>query len=142
VFTNPTAWTVGNVQLSFKEAAPRTNWHAPLPVIEHVFRPEEKRAPASISTIFTGLVFAPVLVLLILVGRVGINFKNFPTGTTSLFALAFTGCLFAYAGLVALFWFQINLLTTLKYLVVLGVVTVFVGNRTLQYLAALRTKRQ
>jgi len=143
VMTNPTVWEVGTVTINFtRPANPKPVRHAALPEIQHEFRPDEKRAPKAISTVFTGLVFAPVLVLFVLLGRVGINFKNFPTGAASMAGLVFTGCLFAFAGLITLFWFQINLLTTLQLLAVLGLITILSGNKTLQHIASVRVKRQ
>lgn len=41
----------------------------PLPLIEHTFRPDQKLPPKPVSAIFTGLTFAPWVVLLGLVSR-------------------------------------------------------------------------
>ena len=43
------------------------------PEIIHMFRPPEKRPPTVVSTVFVALVAAPVLVLLVLWSRLGIN---------------------------------------------------------------------
>lgn len=68
VMTNPTVWEVGTVSINFtRPANPKPVRHVALPEIQHEFRPDEKRAPMTVSTVFTGLVFAPVLVLLVLV---------------------------------------------------------------------------
>lgn len=51
-----------------------------------MFREPEKRPPAMVSNLFTGLCLAPVLLLLILWAKLGINISNFPF---SLSAIAF-----------------------------------------------------
>jgi hypothetical protein len=38
-----------------------------LPLFQHMFREPEKRPPTSVSTVFTGLVFVPLLILFLLV---------------------------------------------------------------------------
>lgn len=56
------------------------------PEIVHMFRQPEKRPSQLVSNAFTALVLAPLLLLLILWLRIGINFSNFPV---SLYALGF-----------------------------------------------------
>ena len=43
-----------------------------------MFREPEIRPPAFVSNLFTGLCLSPILVLLILWAKIGINFSNFP----------------------------------------------------------------
>lgn len=43
-----------------------------------MFREPERRPPAFVSNLFSGLCLAPVLLLLILWARLGINISNFP----------------------------------------------------------------
>lgn len=43
-----------------------------------MFREPEKRPPAFVSNLFTGLCLAPVFLLLILWAKLGVNISNFP----------------------------------------------------------------
>lgn len=43
-----------------------------------MFREPERRPPAFVSNLFTGLCLAPVLLLLILWARLAVNISNFP----------------------------------------------------------------
>ncbi|KAL2892582.1 Dolichyl-diphosphooligosaccharide--protein glycosyltransferase subunit 2 [Bienertia sinuspersici] len=83
--------------------------------IAHIFRAPEKRPPKELSLAFLGLTLVPLVGFLVGLLRIGVNFKNFPTAT-------------------------LNLFTTLKYLSFLGVFLVFVGHRTLSYLASTSAK--
>lgn len=58
------------------------------PEIVHMFREPEVRPPRLVSDIFTALCAAPLLLLFILWGKIGINVRNFPF---SLSALGFHG---------------------------------------------------
>lgn len=55
---------------------------------QHLFREPEKRPPVFVSNLFTGLCLAPVLLLLILWAKLGVNISNFPF---SLSAIVFHG---------------------------------------------------
>lgn len=140
----PILWKVGTVSLSFtSKPETKPNPFQPLPEIKHVFRPAEPRPAQSVSSAFTLAVFAPVLVLLGLLAKVGINFRGLPGGTDFLFAFGFIGCIGALLGLIGAFWVGLfNLVATLGYLCGLAVVTVFIGHRALGHLAAVREKRE
>lgn len=43
-----------------------------------MFREPEKRPPAFVSNLFTGLCLAPILLLLVLWAKLGVNISNFP----------------------------------------------------------------
>lgn len=49
-----------------------------------MFREPEKRPPAFVSNLFTGLCLAPVLLLLILWAKLGANISNFPFSISAL----------------------------------------------------------
>lgn len=129
VIANPLKWTVASLQLSFppnpsppKEAV---DVHAPKPEIKHLFREQEKRPPAVLSNAFCGLVVAPLLLLFVLWGRIGVNLSNFPfTLSTIVFHLGVAGIF----GLFACFWLKLTMFTTLKYLAGLGAVTFISGH--------------
>lgn len=43
-----------------------------------MFREPEKRPPVFVSNLFTGLCLAPILLLLVLWAKLGVNISNFP----------------------------------------------------------------
>jgi len=49
-----------------------------------MFREPERRPPAFVSNLFTGLCLAPVLLLLILWARLGVNISNFPLSLSAI----------------------------------------------------------
>ncbi|CAG9537011.1 unnamed protein product [Cercopithifilaria johnstoni] len=105
------------------------------PEIKHMFREPEKRPPRIVSTIFIFLSSFPLLVVLILWLRIGINFGNLPA---SPFVFLFHGGLTGIFGLYFVFWLQLTMFETLKYLSVIGTITFISGNRLLGTLAAKR----
>jgi oligosaccharyltransferase complex subunit delta (ribophorin II) len=49
-----------------------------------MFREPERRPPAFVSNLFTGLCMVPVLLLLILWARLGVNISNFPLSLSAI----------------------------------------------------------
>ncbi|KAI3526600.1 hypothetical protein L1887_05857 [Cichorium endivia] len=115
--------------------------YGPMPEISHIFRPQEKRPPQELSYVFLGLVYVPFLAFLVGLLRLGVNMKNFPTSSVpATFAVLFHGGIAAVLALYVLFWLKLDLFTTLKTLGVLGMLLLFVGHRTLSYLASSSAK--
>ncbi|VIO88076.1 Uncharacterized protein BM_BM5031 [Brugia malayi] len=108
------------------------------PEISHLFREPEKRPPRIVSTIFVFLSAFPLLIVLILWLLIGINFGNLPA---SPFILLFHGGLIGIFGLYFIFWLQLTMFETLKYLSVIGTITFISGNRLLRILAARRKEK-
>jgi len=134
VISNPTRWVAATVSINFpenEESAPPSIYD-PRPEITHLFRAPEARTAPIISNSFTLLCLSPFLVMLILWARIGANISNLPL---SLSAVGFHLGLGAIFGLYALFWLQLNMFQTVKYLVVLGVVTFLCGNTLLSGIA-------
>lgn len=107
--------------------------------IHHMFREPEKRPPRFVSDLFTGLCLAPILVLFILWGRLGINASNF---SFSLSALGFHGGLGAIFSLFLCFWLKLDMFQTIKYLIPIATFTFLCGNRVLRYIASKRLEKQ
>ncbi|MQM02164.1 hypothetical protein Taro_034926 [Colocasia esculenta] len=73
--------------------------------------------------------------------RLGVNLKNFPSSAApAAFAVLFHAGIAAVLSLYLLFWLKLDLFTTLKALSFLGAFLVFVGHRTLSYLASASAK--
>lgn len=139
VAQNPIQWSMADVKLSFSEGASPAGDSASLYAkkkdIEHMFREPEKRPPSTVSTLFTALCLAPLLVLFILWIKIGANVSNLPA---SLSALGFHVCLAAIFVLYFFYWTHLNMFDTLKYLSVLAVPTFLFGNSLLSGIAARR----
>ncbi|XP_015594118.1 dolichyl-diphosphooligosaccharide--protein glycosyltransferase subunit 2 [Cephus cinctus] len=147
VLSNSFQWTVAEVSLKFPELpAPepfvqtgksvpykqKPLIYTPLPEIKHMFREPEKRPPVFVSNLFTGLCLLPVLILFILWAKLGVNISNFPF---SLSAVTFHLGLGSIFVLMGIFWLQLNMFVTLKYLFGLSIVTFLSGNKLLSYIA-------
>jgi len=135
VIANPTFWTAATVSINYPEpedTATTPSIYEVKPEIRHLFREPEARPATVVSNAFTLLCLSPFLVMLILWARLGANVSNL---TLSLSALGFHLGLGSIFGLYAVFWLQLNMFQTVKYLVVLGVVTFLCGNSLLSGIA-------
>ncbi|PRD36462.1 UNVERIFIED_CONTAM: Dolichyl-diphosphooligosaccharide--protein glycosyltransferase subunit 2 [Trichonephila clavipes] len=136
VLKNPFMWKLGQAALTFSVAAATTvheNPYEPKPEIKHMFREKEKRPPSIVSNTFSVLCVAPLLLLFILWLKLGANLSNFPC---SIYAAGFHLGLLSIFGLFACFWLHLNMFSTLKYLLGLGLFTYLSGHRLLSKLAA------
>ncbi|KAL9656349.1 hypothetical protein ABK040_005115 [Willaertia magna] len=139
----PISWTVANVQLTFTktyEKSEEEKLYEPRPLINHIFRKEEKRAPASIALVFCGVIAFMFLVYLINIVRVGFNFKNCPGGLSGLLAPVFIGLVVAMVGVLTLYFISWDIFDTLNYLIVLGIATTLVGSKVLSGVAKKRVE--
>ncbi|XP_053573186.1 dolichyl-diphosphooligosaccharide--protein glycosyltransferase subunit 2 isoform X2 [Bombina bombina] len=140
---NPILWNMADVVIKFpEEDAPSPvqskSLFTPKPDIQHLFREPEKRPPTVVSNTFTALVLAPLLLLLILWLKIGANISNFSfSPSTLIFHLGHAAML----GLMYVYWTQLNMFQTMKYLAILGTVTFLAGNRMLAQKAVKRTDK-
>ncbi|KAM8945640.1 dolichyl-diphosphooligosaccharide--protein glycosyltransferase subunit 2 [Pelodytes ibericus] len=138
---NPILWNMADVVIKFPEEDSPTpiqskNLFTPKPDIQHLFREPEKRPPTVVSNTFTALVLAPLLLLFILWIKIGANISNFSfSPSTLIFHLGHAAML----GLMYVYWTQLDMFQTLKYLAILGTVTFLAGNRMLANKAVKRT---
>jgi oligosaccharyltransferase complex subunit delta (ribophorin II) len=139
IIQNPFSWTVADAHLTFPEGAGGGKddqyRYSKKPEIEHQFQVPEKRPPAVVSNVFTVIVLSPLLLLLILWLKIGINISNFPM---SLSAVGFHVGLAAIFGLYYLYWVSLNMFDTVRYLGLLGIPTFLFGNRLLSGIAGKR----
>lgn len=105
------------------------------PEIIHQFRQPEKRPPRIVSDLFTVLCFVPIVVLLALWIKLGVNVGNFPF---NLSALGFHVGFGAILSLFGMFFWKLNMFDTLRYLMPLALFTFFCGNRLLRSIAQRR----
>ncbi|KAF2356958.1 Dolichyl-diphosphooligosaccharide--protein glycosyltransferase subunit Swp1 [Trinorchestia longiramus] len=137
--SNPLRWNLADLNLKFPATAANevsTDYtYKAQPEISHQFQEPTQRPSAFLSTTFTVLCLLPLLVLLILWGKLGVNVYNFPFSLT---ALGFHLGIGAIFGLFVLFWLQLNMFTTLRYLFIVGVATFYCGNSMLSRIAAAR----
>ncbi|XP_075992072.1 oligosaccharide transferase delta subunit [Anticarsia gemmatalis] len=139
--SNPIAWALGEVHFNFGKDANAVGsletstdkpHRGPLPEISHVFRSPEARPARLVSDVFAAACAAPLVLLLLLWGRLGVNFGNFPfTPSALVFHLALGGSLVLYGFL----WLQLSMFETLGYMLPLAVFTFLSGHRLLRRLA-------
>ncbi|KAK2585464.1 hypothetical protein KPH14_010122 [Odynerus spinipes] len=144
VLSNSFQWTVATVNLKFPDAVAtesngknasykqKSNIYTTKPEIKHMFREPEKRPPAFVSNLFTGLCLAPALLLFILWAKLGVNISNFPLSISAVLFHLGLGSIFVLFGI---FWLKLNMFVTLRYLLGLGVVTFLAGNKLLSNIA-------
>lgn len=139
VISNAISWHLGDINLKFSDASeelPAAVKNSPLrPEIKHMFREPEKRPPQMVSNAFTLLCLAPFLLMLGLWLKIGVNISAFPF---SLSALGFHLGLGGIFTLYYYFWLELNMFTTVKYLMMLGVATFLCGNSMLAKIAEKR----
>lgn len=152
VMENSFLKAIGHVDLDLPEPpekAPRPplqpvepySRYGPKAEISHIFRAPEKRPPQELSLTFLGLTLLPFIAFLIGLLRIGVNLKNFPSSPVpATFAVLFHFGIAAVLLLYVLFWLKLDLFTTLKWLGILGAFLMFVGHRTLSYLASASAK--
>ena len=138
--SNNILWKVASIKLSFTSIVkPASIWfgatwtkvhYGPKPEITHVFRSPEKRPPTVVSDTFTFLVTVPPFFLLaILWARIGINLNGFKPSLSGLIFFSSLGAIFT---LYFLFWLQLDMFTTLKYLSGLGIIAFLSGHSLLK----------
>ena len=108
---------------------------SPDKLVEHTFRVPDKRPPALVSIVFTGLVLSPLVLLFTLWPIYGLNFKLY---SFSVSGVVFHAALTLTIGLYIVYWLQLTMFTTLHYLMILSPVMVFSGHRALSALALKR----
>ncbi|XP_038693279.1 dolichyl-diphosphooligosaccharide--protein glycosyltransferase subunit 2-like isoform X1 [Tripterygium wilfordii] len=143
---------IGFVELDLPEAPEKAPRPPPEPVdpysrygpkaeITHIFRAPEKRPPKELSLVFLGLTALPFIGFLVGLLQLGVNLKNFPSSAVpAAFAVLFHLGIGAVLLLYVLFWWKLDLFTTLKTLGFLGVFLIFVGHRILSHLASTSAK--
>lgn len=135
---NPQLISLATVDAKFGNKSTRGNVdpYAPKPEIVHAFRPAEKRPNAPVSFAFTLAVLSPLLIFVGGLLRVGLNFGNYPTsGLYPMYALGFQATFGLILALYAIYWLNLTMVTTLKYLGVLAVPYFFFASKTLNHLA-------
>lgn len=134
VITNPTSWHAADIEINFPEdgLSKETGLYSAKPEIRHLFREPEPRPSAIVSNAFTLLCLSPILIMLALWLKLGVNCSNFPA---SLAAVGFHVGLASIFLLYTYFWLELNMFQTMKYLTVLGVITFLCGNSLLASIA-------
>jgi len=137
--SNSINWHLADVKFEFPADASTKDstdaWDKPKPEIKHMFREPEKRPPALVSTAFTVLCILPFVALFLVWGKLGANISLFPFGLSSIFFTIFLGAIFV---LYVCFWLQLNMFTSMKYLIMIGVVAFLSGNSLLVKIAEKR----
>jgi len=139
--SNSVAWAVADIDISFggDDAAPAAaSPYANKPEIKHTFRLPEKRPSELVSNLFTVICLSPILLVLGLWMKLGVNISNFDFSVAGLGFHAGLGGIFT---LYMYFFLQLNMFTTVKYLVLIGLVTFLCGNSLLSKIARNNSKK-
>lgn len=142
VISNPMSWHLADLKLTFQDASSpvvESKKDKVKPEIRHLFREPEKRPPAVVSNAFTVLCLLPFLVMIVCWMKLGVNISSFPFSVAALGFHVGLGAIFA---LYYYFWVQLDMFTTLKYLIMAGVVTFLCGNSMLVKIAEKRKGSQ
>ncbi|XP_045455863.1 dolichyl-diphosphooligosaccharide--protein glycosyltransferase subunit 2 [Melitaea cinxia] len=137
----PLSWACADLALNFGrdralgEPAAASARRGAQPEIAHTFRAAEARPARLLSDVFALACGAPLLLLLALWARLGLNLRLFPplplpALSAALFHLALGGSLALYG----LLWLQLSMFDTLRYLLPLGALTFLAGHRLLRHL--------
>ena len=134
VISNPLSWHAADVDITLpaSDQVAEPGLYDVKPEIRHVFREPDSRPPAMVSNVFSLLCLAPVLIMLAMWVKIGVNVSNFPFSIT---ALGFHIGLAAIFVLYFYFWIELNMFTTVKYLSGIGLVTFLCGNKMLANIA-------
>lgn len=142
VMENSFLWNVASLDLDLPEGPEETKPDAAVSKfarraeIVHIFRQPEKRPPAYLSMTFLVLTLIPLVGFLVGLQQLGVNLKGLPSSGLPLAAAAgLHGGIAMILGLYLMFWLQLNLFTTLKWLCFLGLLTLVPGFQILSYLA-------
>jgi len=134
VISNPISWEAAKLNINFpgdaseKESSP----YVAKPEIRHVFREPEARPPSVVSSAFTVLCLCPFLLMILLWAKIGVNIGNFQFSIAGIGFHLGLACIFL---LYFMFWVELNMFQTVKYLACLGVVTFLCGNSLLATIA-------
>ena len=134
VISNPTAWLAAelDIKLPETETTKEPGMFDSKPEIRHVFREPETRPVSVVSNTFALLCLVPILIMLILWVRIGVNCSNFS------FSPAAIGFHTGLAGIFVLyfyFWLELDMFATMKYLSGIGLLTFLCGNSLLATIA-------
>jgi len=143
LFSNSFTWGVADIEVTTlltSEVSEKRALLSAKPEINHKFRTPEKRPPAPLSLTFTGFVLAPLLLFIVGTRFLRINTRNFPTDNHSMPAVFFHVLIGAFMVLYTLFWFKINMISTLTYAGFLVIPTYLCGHKVLDYLSATKQK--
>ncbi|XP_045472283.1 dolichyl-diphosphooligosaccharide--protein glycosyltransferase subunit 2 [Harmonia axyridis] len=131
VMSNPLTWNLGQIDLNLGKIDPQVkSLKAPKQEIKHLFRQAEKRPSTTVSLLFSILTAAPILLLLVLWLKIGLNIKNF-----SVVSLPFHIGFGSILGLFLCFWLKLDMFTTCAWLIPLGAFTFLSGHKVLSNLA-------
>lgn len=137
--SNPSMWTFIAIDLKFSDSTTASSLQQPAsrlvsskPVIHHIFKEQDKRPANLVSDFFTVLAASPLLILIGLWFKLGVNMSKF---SFSFSTLLFHSGIASIFGLFTMFWLYLNIFSTIKYLLCIGIVTFLSGHRALRALA-------
>lgn len=137
----PLQWPLGDIVLNFAAigapgAGAKAGAGGALPEIAHTFRAAEAVPARALSDVCALACAAPLLLLLGVWARLGLNLRAFPARPLqALNALLFHAALAGSLALYGLFWLQLSMFNTLRYLLPLALLVFLTGHRLLHCLS-------
>ena len=135
------AWSLGSIQLDVPSTSStasgrldRDALFAPKPAIAHSFRAPDSRPAGVISLLFSGLVLAAFVGLVVAVSRSGVSLAVPAHPSELLYAGVFQASIAAILLSYALYWVGLNIFQELTLLAVCGIVAIFSGTGALRLL--------
>ncbi|KAL0482015.1 dolichyl-diphosphooligosaccharide-protein glycosyltransferase subunit 2 [Acrasis kona] len=126
----PLLWTLAKINLDYQinvKPDEEGRHYDRQKEIVHKFNEPAVRASAGIASIFSLVVLAPVAVFALGLLAIGFNFNNCPSGLAGLLAPVFTASVAGMLAVIGWYFVEINIFTALKYLSLLGAVSVVTG---------------
>jgi oligosaccharyltransferase complex subunit delta (ribophorin II) len=126
-------WKIGVIQLNIDESDSHKDAFAEQADIAHKFRDPERRPPAILAYVFTGLILAALIFLIIKLMASGSLDLQLPSNPSELmYALGFQATLGAILVLYVFYWWKLNIFQALGGLAIVGSVATVLGNQALK----------
>lgn len=104
----------------------------PKPDQPHIFKPDPKKPNLTLAKIFTVLVLAPWIFLVVMWTKIGVNIKGlFKSKTTFIYGILFLASLLSILLILVFYFIKLNIFQTLGYIGIASIFTAIFGHLVL-----------